>query len=361
MTMVLVVDDDRTFRTMIVRDLSRNGLDVREASSVAEAEALLRQERVDVLLTDLRMAEHDGIDLMARTRSLSPHTKAVLMSGYASARDYKTALELGAVTVLCKPFSPSELLAAIKQAEECAVGYHGTLHGISLIDVLQLFHLAKRSVTVTVGGSAGGVIHMRQGEVVGAKQGQRTGRGALLKLLAGSGGAVSTATLNGHEVTIDEGFDALLLDALRELDEGGVGHDDDASESTEPDDRQLGELARATWALVAATFGQTDCVAVAFTPRGPCSWALSPGARAEPWVSIGRNTLALAESAADDKNLCFVGLAEGFSVGLVSCHETGLAFALFARPARGAATVRFRSIVSTLARSVLRREDEPQR
>ena len=68
MTSVLVVDDDAQLRAAVARDLESNGFEVRAVESVKDALAALQASPVDVLLTDLRMSDEDGIDLLDQVR-----------------------------------------------------------------------------------------------------------------------------------------------------------------------------------------------------------------------------------------------------------------------------------------------------
>src|SRR5262249_35082319 len=154
------VDDDEKFRTTLGRDLSEHGYDVRLAQNADEAERTLTSASIDILLTDLRMPGDDGIDLLDRVRTLSAKTRTILMSGYASARDYQRAIECGAVRVLCKPFTSSELLLAIRQAIECETGFRGSIHGLSLVDLLQMFHYGRRSLAIVVDGWTPGHVYV---------------------------------------------------------------------------------------------------------------------------------------------------------------------------------------------------------
>src|SRR5690606_11143995 len=131
MTSVLVVDDDQQLVSAISRDLRANGYDVLSASSVDGALEQLTEKPSDVVLTDLRMAEADGIDLLLAIRERGLSSRPILMSAYATARDHQKAVELGAVRVLCKPFGSRELLDAIQQAIDCATGFRGSVHGLS--------------------------------------------------------------------------------------------------------------------------------------------------------------------------------------------------------------------------------------
>ncbi len=253
MTSVLIVDDDIALRTTISRDLGDQGFTVWLANDAGEAIELLAERSVDVLLTDLRMPGADGIDLLERIRALSTRTRAILMSGYASARDYQRAIECGAVRVLCKPFTSSELLQAIRQAVDCETGFRGSIHGLSLVDLLQMFHYARRSLAIAVDGLAPGHVFLEEGHVIHAVYRDQQGESALRAILAMPAGSLRTMVLppsTPHSITRE--FRALLLDSLRTLDEDNLHGDEDelsdleehpAAEAT-PDLRRLVESLR---------------------------------------------------------------------------------------------------------------------
>jgi len=219
---VLVVEDDTTFRSTLARDLGSRGHAVLAAGGVDEALAALATSRFDVLLTDLRLGGRDGIDLLKRVRTVAPDMRSILMSGFASARDYQRAIELGAVRVLCKPFSSAELHQAIEHALDCSHGYSGNVHGLSLIDVLQLYQFGRKSIAIRVAGEIGGQILLRDGAFVHAEHRELVGERALLALLARPSGVLRSDPLPpSYPTTIDRPAQAVLLDCLRQLDEGG--------------------------------------------------------------------------------------------------------------------------------------------
>lgn len=227
MTRLLVVDDDDVFRTTIARDLVDHGYDVRMASNADEAIACLGAEPIDILVTDLRMPGADGIDLLGQVRSLSARTRTILMSGYATARDYQRAIECGAVRVLCKPFTSSELLQAIRQAIECETGFRGSIHGLSLVDLLQMFHFARRSLAIVVDGFAPGHVYLEDGRIVHATCRDAIGEEALRSILSMPAGSLRTMVLPEQTPhTIARDFEGLLLDALRVMDENAASSSD---------------------------------------------------------------------------------------------------------------------------------------
>lgn len=221
MTSLLVVEDDEMFARALGRDLGEQGLSVKVVHSVVDALEVLGQHDIDVLLTDLQLGAEDGIDLLGQLRLVSPRTRAILMSGFATARDYQRAIELGTVRVLCKPFTPPELLQCIRQAVECETGFRGSVHGLSLVDMLQMFNYGRRSVTITVSGQNPGRLHLRDGQIGHVEHQGRIGEAALKSLLAMPAGTLSTSALQAtFEPSITGDFRQILLDALRALDEG---------------------------------------------------------------------------------------------------------------------------------------------
>jgi CheY-like chemotaxis protein len=224
MRCVLVVDDDPMFARAVGRDLDEHGFAVSVVHGVADALSRLAIGDVDVLVTDLQLGAEDGIDLLESVRGVSPRTRAILMSAFASARDYQRALELGAVSVLCKPFTPSQLIDCVRQAVECETGFRGSVHGLSLIDMLQMFNHGRRSVSIAVAGESPARVYMDGGQIVHVEHESRVGEPALQTLLAMPGGTLTTSVLPpSYDTSVTRDFHLVLLDALRTIDEVGSG------------------------------------------------------------------------------------------------------------------------------------------
>jgi CheY-like chemotaxis protein len=219
MTSVLVVDDDAPLRKALTRELRANGYESRPASGYEEAMQRLAEQTYDVLLTDLRMGDKDGLDLLLALSVSFPTTRPILMSGYATARDSERALDLGAVRVLCKPFDSVEMLQAVERAAECGRGFFGTVHGLSIVDMLQMFHYARRSVTLRVLGGMPIAIHMQNGQIVHATHGAVQGEDALAHILTLPAGSLQTSSLEAFTPSVSREFQPLILDLLRCQDE----------------------------------------------------------------------------------------------------------------------------------------------
>jgi hypothetical protein len=142
------------------------------------------------------------------------------------------------VRVLCKPFTSSELLLAIRQAVDCETGVRGSIHGLSLVDLLQMFHYARRSLAIVVDGWAPGHVFVSEGRVVHATYRDLAGEDAVRAILAMPAGSLRTMVLpDGIPRTITRDLESLLLDSLRTMDE--AAHHDDAwelDELTEPEE-----------------------------------------------------------------------------------------------------------------------------
>lgn len=216
---ILVVDDDMQLRDTLTRDLRSQGYHVRGAGSFREAVQCLREQSYDVLLTDSSVEGGDGVALIRTLRQVSPGTRPVLMSAQATARDSQRALDVGAVRVLSKPLESGEVLQAVERAAEYAGGFLASLHGLSLIDTLQMFHQSRRSLTLRVMAETPATLHMHVGELVHAELGESRGEAALGEILRMPAGSLQTSAAEPVEPTIFREFQELLLDHLTKLDE----------------------------------------------------------------------------------------------------------------------------------------------
>lgn len=109
--MILVVDDDPTVRRYVRTTLERAGYKIAEAASAEEAmTAIEGQPPLRLLLTDIVMPGRNGLWLAAQFHRALPKVPVLFISGFA--RDYQE--ELSGSVCLRKPFTPSELVAAVE-------------------------------------------------------------------------------------------------------------------------------------------------------------------------------------------------------------------------------------------------------
>ncbi len=115
---VLVVDDEQSVATTIKAILELDGSDVTAVTSGKEALTQIREHEFDVVLTDLRLDDLDGIEVLHETQKLWPDTVAIMLTGYASLESAVAALRGGAYDYLIKPSDVDELRATIGRALE---------------------------------------------------------------------------------------------------------------------------------------------------------------------------------------------------------------------------------------------------
>jgi len=115
---ILVVDDSEFILEFLNELLTNEGFTVRTAADGAEAIRLLKDEHVDVLLTDLNMPTVNGMELVKRTRERYPDVIALIMTGYASLETAREAIVYGVLDYVFKPFKNEEILAALKNSLE---------------------------------------------------------------------------------------------------------------------------------------------------------------------------------------------------------------------------------------------------
>lgn len=115
---VLIVDDDPTFSLMLKSFLGNKGFDVKEVFSAGSAEKAFSEGTFDIILTDLRLPDFDGIELIGRLKGIHPEVPAILMTRYGEIRSAVTAIKSGAFDYITKPVNPDELLLIINKAIE---------------------------------------------------------------------------------------------------------------------------------------------------------------------------------------------------------------------------------------------------
>ena len=112
---ILVVDDDQSLRDTVVQMLAFIGFQVNEATNGNQALEALREKEYTFLLTDIRMPEMDGLELIARVRNEHPQVNIIAMTGYSKDYKYVDVIDTGAADFINKPFSIEELEAKVRR------------------------------------------------------------------------------------------------------------------------------------------------------------------------------------------------------------------------------------------------------
>jgi DNA-binding NtrC family response regulator len=115
MATVLIVDDEFSVRRTLGMFLGLEGFEVLEASSVPEARGILAGQRVDVIITDLRLGDDIGTSLLTYLRDQGSDAGSIVMTGYGSIQSAVEAMRLGAYDYLTKPVNPDELVLRVRK------------------------------------------------------------------------------------------------------------------------------------------------------------------------------------------------------------------------------------------------------
>ena len=115
---ILIVEDDLTFSTMLKTWLGKKGFDVETAGTCAKARKQITSKEFSLILSDLRLPDQDGMQLLTWMRELDINTPFIMMTSYGEIQNAVTAMKLGATDYVKKPVQPDELLKKINEALE---------------------------------------------------------------------------------------------------------------------------------------------------------------------------------------------------------------------------------------------------
>ena len=137
---ILIVDDEELIRRQAEAALKRSGYRTSTAANGKEALALIREAPPDLLLSDIRMPEMDGLDLLAHARRLKPDLVAIFMSAYGTSDNIMRSMQMGVSGYLMKPFTGTELERTVQEALQKA---QATQEGVRLRAIAPLLPLLK--------------------------------------------------------------------------------------------------------------------------------------------------------------------------------------------------------------------------
>ncbi len=115
---ILVIDDEDIVRMSCQRILIPEGYDVIATKSASEGFRMLDEDCFDVVLTDLKMPDIDGIEVLRKVKEEWPEVEVIMITGYQTITTAVQAIKLGAFDYIEKPFTPDSILSAVKKAVE---------------------------------------------------------------------------------------------------------------------------------------------------------------------------------------------------------------------------------------------------
>ena len=214
MKTVLAVDDERLVLQIWKRALMAiPGVSVLTAQDGEEAKAILAQEPVDLVVTDLLMPRMSGYELLIHLYERLPSLPVIVISGEMDLERYPMMEQLGALKILPKPVAPESLQRHARALLDSPKG--GTVHGLSLESFLSLLHMEQRTCTLTVRSwRRVGVLYIREGRLVQASGRRQDGLMAAFDILKWERPDLSFVdTCNIEDAPLDLPLLELLLDS----------------------------------------------------------------------------------------------------------------------------------------------------
>ncbi len=226
--LVLIVEDDESIRKSILAWLrnSVHGFAVMSANNGKLALAQIQRHRPDLIVSDVRMPEMDGLELLLQCRRSFPEIRFILMSAFGDDKLEQESRQRGAIRFLHKPLDLAQLDSIIAEllSQEQACAKDGFLHGISIPGFVQLLNLEKQSLLLQVTRPDGtrGSLAFRRGELVHAVVGEKSGEAAAYDILAWQeADLVIDRDARPARYTIETSLPALIMEAMRLQDEHG--------------------------------------------------------------------------------------------------------------------------------------------
>lgn len=220
---VLIVDDEETLTWSMSKSLAKDKdkYEVIVANSGKEALNILKQNNIDLVISDIRMPDINGLDLLVQIKKEYPKTKVIIMTAYGSSDVQKEATRRGSLYYIEKPFEINEIRKVIIDLIYKKKGFQGRVVGLQLTDVIQMNCLGRltTALTITRDGEKG-VIYLREGEIIHAECGDQKGTEAFFYILSWPEGEfVSNVGVTPPLQTIYQSWEHLLIEAMRRNDE----------------------------------------------------------------------------------------------------------------------------------------------
>ncbi len=115
---ILIVDDEDGMRRLLSRVLTREGYETSTVANGAEALRLVASERFDLVVTDIKMPEMDGLELLAELKQYEPSLPIIVITAYGTIENAVQALRSGAYDYIAKPFENDEIKLTVAKAFE---------------------------------------------------------------------------------------------------------------------------------------------------------------------------------------------------------------------------------------------------
>jgi len=186
MEKILIVDDDRILSKMITNALGKyaDKFELFPASDGEEAIAVLKQEPISLVVTDIQMPRINGVILLAYVHTYHPSVPCFVMTSYGTSR-LRAKLPIDIIRFFQKPIDVNDLVQAIVAVFERKEPGE-TVQGVSMVSFLDMINMEQISCQFEIQspGKPAGVLYFKDGILYDAECGDKDGEAAALELIA---------------------------------------------------------------------------------------------------------------------------------------------------------------------------------
>ncbi len=221
---ILVVEDDQTLLKGMLQTIGNisPAYNLFSAENGIQALEVLKKHSICILVTDLRMPEMDGFELLMQVIKNYPDIPVVITTGHRISKEQEAAFEQGAFDLLFKPFPMKKLREAVKRGID-KQNDGGILNKVSPEMFLQLVHMERKTCTVRIHQNQEGrlgVLFFRRGQLLDARMNDLRGKAATLEIFSWDDCTLSIENdCPVHDLKISQTLTGLLLEAARLKDE----------------------------------------------------------------------------------------------------------------------------------------------
>ena len=233
---VLIVDDDEDLLLTLEDGLKkyRDRIEPVFASSGKKAMEILRREKIDLVVSDLKMPEVDGLDLLSFVVQEFPYIPFILITAYGSLPIKLKAESIGAIRYLEKPMSLDQLAEAILEVFDRDMLMKEEFTFLSAAHLAQLIQYEEKTCTMIVTTKDGkrGALHFDEGVLVHAKTEKEEGEEAALEIFTWENVNIVVMKRLGKKkfITIERSLEQLIMDAIKIKDERKKGEIENTEE-----------------------------------------------------------------------------------------------------------------------------------
>ena len=232
---ILIVDDNPNVLKLLNISLSKAGYDVVEAENGELAFEVANREQPDIIISDIMMPQMDGIELcwMIRENSKIPLVPFIFLTSFDDSEMEIRGFRAGADDYLNKPIDRKELLERVEEllsrkdklktiedSTESKKAFSGDLKDLSIVELVQMLNLNKKSGILKIEGAGKGEIYLKNGELFAAKTEAKQGEEAIYELVTFTEGLFDFEIMEEEvERNINNSTMNVIMEACRIMDE----------------------------------------------------------------------------------------------------------------------------------------------